>query len=73
MAYGGKNKAWIVGAVHTPISRHGGSLSAVRPDDLGVITLEALAERIGVPPRRSRTSTSGARTRQGRTTATSPG
>ena len=50
MAYGGKNKAWIVGAVGTPICRHGGSLSAVRPDDLGAITLEALAERIGVPP-----------------------
>ena len=50
MAYGGKNKAWIVGAVRTPIGRHGGSLSAVLPDDRGAITLEALAERIGVPP-----------------------
>jgi acetyl-CoA acetyltransferase family protein len=39
-----------VGSVRTPIGRHGGSLSAVRPDDLGAIALEALMERTGVPP-----------------------
>jgi 3-oxoadipyl-CoA thiolase len=50
MAYGGTNEAWIVGAVRTPIGRHGGALSAVRPDDLGAIALEALMERTGVPP-----------------------
>jgi 3-oxoadipyl-CoA thiolase len=50
MAYGGANEAWIVGAVRTPIGRHGGSLSAVRPDDLGAVALEALMERTGVPP-----------------------
>ena len=49
MAYGGANEAWIVGAVRTPIGRHGGALSAVRPDDLGATVLEALAERTGVP------------------------
>ena len=49
MAYGGSNEAWIVGAVRTPIGRHGGSLSSVRPDDLGAIALEALVERTGVP------------------------
>src|SRR5215211_6762719 len=43
-------EAWIVGAVRTPIGRHGGSLSSVRPDDLGAIVLEALMERTGVPP-----------------------
>lgn len=50
MAYGGSNEAWIVGAVRTPIGKHGGALSAVRPDDLGAIVLEALMERGGVPP-----------------------
>ncbi len=50
MAYGGANEAWIVGAVRTPIGRHGGSLSTVRPDDLGAMALEALTERTGVPP-----------------------
>src|SRR5215211_5263287 len=43
-------EAWIVGAVRTPIGRHGGSLSSVRPDDLGAIILEALMESTGVPP-----------------------
>jgi acetyl-CoA acyltransferase len=43
-------EAWIVGAVRTPIGRHGGSLSGVRPDDLGAVALEALMERTGVPP-----------------------
>src|ERR671911_1733094 len=50
MSYGGTNEAWIVGAVRTPIGRHGGALSAVRPDDLGAVALEALADRTGVPP-----------------------
>src|SRR5215217_4470639 len=50
MAYGGINEAWIVGAVRTPIGRHGGALSAVRPDDLGALALEALIKRSGVPP-----------------------
>jgi acetyl-CoA acyltransferase len=50
MAYGGKDEAVIVGAVRTPIGRHSGSLSPVRPDDLGAIALEALMERTGVPP-----------------------
>jgi len=50
MAYGGTSEAWIVGAVRTPIGRHGGALAPVRPDDLGAIALEALMERTGVPP-----------------------
>ena len=49
MPYGGTNEAWIVGAVRTPIGRHGGSLSTVRPDDLGAVALEALMDRTGVP------------------------
>src|SRR3712207_3878667 len=50
MAYGGTNEAWIVGAVRTPVGRHGGALSPVRPDDLGALAREALRERTGVPP-----------------------
>jgi acetyl-CoA acyltransferase len=42
-------EAWIVEAVRTPIGRHGGALSAVRPDDLAALTLRALLERSGVP------------------------
>ncbi len=50
MAYEGVREAWIVGAVRTPIGRHGGALSAVRPDDLGALVLGELMERTGVPP-----------------------
>ena len=50
MAYGEINEAWIVGAVRTPVGRHGGTLSSVRSDDLGALVLEALVERTGVPP-----------------------
>ena len=50
MAYQEATEAWIVGAVRTPIGKHGGALSPVRPDDLAALTLEALMERTGVPP-----------------------
>ena len=50
MPYEGAREAWIVGAVRTPIGRHGGALSSVRPDDLGAIALEALMERTDIPP-----------------------
>ena len=43
-------EAWIVGAARTPIGRHGGALSAVRPDDLGAVALAALVDRTGVEP-----------------------
>lgn len=43
-------EAWIVGAVRTPVGRHSGVLSAVRPDDLGAVVLGELMERTGVPP-----------------------
>jgi 3-oxoadipyl-CoA thiolase len=45
-----ENEAWIVGAVRTPVGRHGGAFSTVRPDDLGSYALRALAERTGVDP-----------------------
>ncbi len=37
--------AFIVDAIRTPIGRYGGSLSAVRPDDLGAVPLKALIAR----------------------------
>lgn len=43
-------EAWIVEAVRTPIGKHGGALSTVRPDDLAALTLQALMERAGVAP-----------------------
>jgi 3-oxoadipyl-CoA thiolase len=42
--------AVIVDAVRTPIGRHGGSLAAVRPDDLAAGLLQALVDRTGVDP-----------------------
>jgi 3-oxoadipyl-CoA thiolase len=49
VSYGGSNEAVIVDAVRTPVGRHGGQLSGVRPDDLGAHPLRALVERTGVP------------------------
>lgn len=37
--------AFICDAIRTPIGRYGGSLSSVRPDDLGALPLKALMER----------------------------
>ncbi|MGI9050104.1 MAG: thiolase family protein [Rubrobacteraceae bacterium] len=50
MAYEGTREAWIVGAVRTPLGKHGGLLSTIRPDDLGAAVLKALMERTGVSP-----------------------
>ena len=49
MAYEEAREAWIVGAVRTPMGRHGGQLSSVRPDDLAAEAVSALVERAGVP------------------------
>lgn len=40
----------LVDGVRTPIGRHGGTLAAVRPDDLAAVTLRALVQRTGVDP-----------------------
>jgi 3-oxoadipyl-CoA thiolase len=40
--------AVVVDAVRTPIGRHGGVLSGVRPDNLAATVLRALAERNGI-------------------------
>ncbi|BDG10688.1 acetyl-CoA acetyltransferase [Anaeromyxobacter paludicola] len=39
----------MLGAVRTPLGRHGGALASVRPDDLAARALEALVGRAGVP------------------------
>jgi acetyl-CoA acetyltransferase family protein len=39
-----------VAAVRTPIGRHAGALSSVRPDDLAALVVRAAVERAGVPP-----------------------
>jgi len=39
----------ILGAVRTPVGRHGGALSTLRPDDLLARAIAALVERTGVP------------------------
>src|SRR5438445_2366520 len=38
-------EAFICDAVRTPFGRYGGSLSTVRPDDLGAVPIKALVER----------------------------
>jgi 3-oxoadipyl-CoA thiolase len=43
-------EACIVSAVRTPIGRHGGALSSVRPDDLAALVVGAAVERSGVAP-----------------------
>ncbi|MBI4540053.1 MAG: acetyl-CoA C-acyltransferase [Gemmatimonadetes bacterium] len=42
--------AWIVGAVRTPIGRHGGALAQVRPDDLAAHVIRALVDGAGLDP-----------------------
>ncbi|HET6173269.1 MAG TPA: acetyl-CoA C-acyltransferase [Gaiellales bacterium] len=41
-------RAVLLSAVRTPIGRHGGALSQVRPDDLAAIAIRAAVERAGV-------------------------
>ena len=41
---------YICGALRTPIGRHGGALSSVRPDDLAAFVIRSLVERTGVDP-----------------------
>lgn len=39
------NKAYIIDAIRTPFGRYGGTLAAVRADDLGAIPIKALMQR----------------------------
>ena len=40
----------IAAAVRTPIGRHGGALSSVRPDDLAALVLKAVVDRAAIDP-----------------------
>ncbi len=40
-----KNNVWLVDAVRTPVGKHGGILSSIRPDDLGAIVLKEIVKR----------------------------
>lgn len=43
-------EAYIYAAARTPVGKHGGSLSGVRPDDLAAIPIKAVVERTKVDP-----------------------
>jgi 3-oxoadipyl-CoA thiolase len=43
-------EAVIVDAVRTPVGRHGGVLSRIRPDDLAAIVLRELVRRVNIDP-----------------------
>jgi 3-oxoadipyl-CoA thiolase len=43
-------QALIVEALRTPVGRHSGALSSVRPDDLGAVVVRELVRRAGVDP-----------------------
>jgi acetyl-CoA acyltransferase len=42
-------EVWIIDALRTPVGRHGGGLSGVRPDDLAAQVLKALVARTEIP------------------------
>ena len=47
---GAVSEAVIVDAVRTPVGKHGGALSGIRPDDLAASVVRALVQRAGIDP-----------------------
>lgn len=45
-----RNEVVIIDAVRSPIGKHNGGLSSVRPDDLLAAVLKALVDRVGLDP-----------------------
>src|SRR5256884_7382785 len=43
-------EAYICAALRTPVGKHGGSLAAVRPDDLAAIPIKVVREPAGLDP-----------------------
>ncbi|WP_431792229.1 thiolase family protein [Microbacterium paraoxydans] len=46
-------EAYLVGGVRTPVGRYGGTLSAVRPDDLAALVVGEAVRRAGLDPART--------------------
>lgn len=44
------NEVVIVNALRTPIGRHGGTLAAIRPDDLAALVIKAVVDDAGLDP-----------------------
>ncbi|HKE90816.1 MAG TPA: acetyl-CoA C-acyltransferase [Gemmatimonadales bacterium] len=44
-------EALVYAAARTPVGKHGGSLAAVRPDDLAAVPIKAVVERAKLDPR----------------------
>ena len=44
------HKIVIVEAVRTPVGRHGGALTSVRPDDLAALVIREVVDRAGIEP-----------------------
>lgn len=45
-----RNEVVIIDAVRSPVGKHNGGLSSVRPDDLLAAVLKALVDRVGIDP-----------------------
>ena len=43
-------EAFLVGGARTPVGRYGGTLSAVRPDDLAALTIRRVIDDAGIDP-----------------------
>ena len=65
MGESGDRDPVIIDAVRTPVGRHAGALSGIRPDDLLARVIEALMERTGVPPDRVEDVIAGAANQSG--------
>ncbi len=44
------NEVVIINALRTPIGRHGGALSPVRPDDMAALVIDAVVKDAGIDP-----------------------
>lgn len=64
--------AYIYDGLRTPFGRHGGSLAAIRPDELLGLTLKALVARNRLPQKATKRCWRVALTKRGKILATWP-